>query len=168
MSLGSWTIIALALGGLNLLLILLLLSLGKKKDHVAGGKKFIVAFLSVFCAIFLIVAPLMHVNMIPLNMRVGYYIETKDVDGDGRFSGYKITMEHKVAYYEEIDYNRLDQQSTEKGTWTLTGTHLVLEFEKLGTREYDIDGVFDIALCINKESIYRFLTGIESSHANRW
>ena len=167
MSLGIWTIIALALGGLNLLLILLLLSLGKKKDHVAGAKKGLVVILGMLCTLSLIATPLMHMNIIPLNMRVGYYIETKDLDGDGRFSGYKITMEHKVAYYEEMDLNRLDQENSEKGTWTIKGTHVILEFEKLGVREYEIDGLFDVALCIKKESAYRFIAGIDAKKANR-
>ena len=154
------TIVLLGVGGLFLLLVLLLLAFGGKKDHINGGKKAFVAIFTIIGGVALLISPLVHANIIPLNLRVGYYIEVNDVDNNGKIGGYKITMDTGVSYYEDFDINHLDQKKTEKGEYRLEGTHLFMEFPTIGAREYQIDGFINTKLTVAGKTAYTFVTGI--------
>ena len=92
-------------------------------------------------------------------MWAGYYIEVNDMNHDSKTNGYKVTMEGKVYYYETMETNRLDKQSTEKGSWRYVGNHAIFEFANYGVHEYTVEGL-GRKLCIDGKTAFLYVQGI--------
>lgn len=146
-------------GSLLALLAILLLLLGGKKPSVPKGKKGMVAVLAVLSIACFALTPLVSFNVVPLSMQVGYYLENGDFDGDGHVSGYKVTMERKVAFYLDLTTSRWDQQDTDKGRWKLLGKTAVFELPKYGVKQYEVDGI-GTKLLVEGRLAFTFIKGI--------
>ena len=130
---GKYTLILLAASVGLLILLLLVLLIRKKNGKVSGGKKFLTGLLVFLCSFSFIATSLVHLNIIPLNLHLGLYIEEYDYNGDGKTSGIKITMERRFSYYEnttEYDLiNRTGGKKSSEGAYYLEGNIVFLKFE---------------------------------------
>ena len=107
------TLIFIGVSVFFILLLILILLIGKKAGK---GKKVVAGLLIAFASLSLVVTTLVNYNVIPLALRVGYFIEVNDADNDGKISGYKVTMEGKFSYYEDTQKDLMPtQEYTYKG-----------------------------------------------------
>ena len=144
---------------LLLIILLIVIASGKKNGTVSSGKKGLVVFLTILTSFAVIATPLVYMNIIPLSLHLGYYIEVNDIDGNNKISGYKITMEG-VSYYEEMDINRLDQKKSSEGEYVIASSFVTFYFSNKEDVVYEIT-TFSRHLCVNGDVAYTFIKDIE-------
>ncbi len=162
---GKYTLIFLAVSLGLLVLLLLVLLIRKKNGKVSGGKKFLTGLLVVLTSFSFIATSLIHFNIIPLNLHLGYYIEEYDFNKDGKTSGIKITMEKHFSYREDTtkdDFINRIGKDTYKSDYSLMGNVVVLKFVDVNKNTHnEYFEIKDLDLYQDGELVYRFIHDID-------
>ena len=98
-----------------------------------------------------------HVNVIPLDIKVGFYVEVKDFNNDGVTSAIKIKVGYDYSYYQSANMSNLkDSKRSFKGSWDISLDQLTLSgFINGKTTTFNIDN-FGKDLYLNGELVYVF------------
>ena len=155
---GETTLVLFSLSVIFLILSIIVLLVGKKKNKVSIGKKLLTGLLLAITTFGFAVTALAYYNVVPLSLHLGYYQEVDDFDGDGKTSGYKITMD-RVYYYQNFETDRLDKQSDGKGNWRLKNTFVEFMI-KDNNVTYEVRS-FGKELYINETLAYIYVHDIE-------
>lgn len=142
----------------GLFLLLILLMEISKKGTVGKGKKGLVRFLLVLDIIAFSLTTLVHFNIVPLSLHLGYWLDITS----GHNTGIKLTMEKKFAYYSNMNMdNPKDSHNDFKGEYRIVGNFVTLynsNDTEIGT--YEIKD-FGKSLYQDGQCVYKYFKDID-------
>ena len=155
---GTFTLNFLAVGILLLIVTLIVLLVRKKGSKPSVGKKIIASLLVALTSSTFIVSALTHVNVIQLNLKTGFYLETKDFNNDGEISAIKVKVGFDYSYYKIANtYHLQDSQRTFRGTWEISVNELVLyNFSSGESMIFEVKN-FGKELYLDGDMVYTFV-----------
>lgn len=143
------------------LLLALVLLIGKRNKPTPKGKKVGATILLLLASISFIMTPLVAHNFIPLTLHLGYFLEVKEYDNNGKTGFIKFTMGNEVHYHEQYLNNDVHSgKNTFKDRFVIDGNHVTIYRTKTQVfGEFEI-GDFGKGLYQNGVLIFQYFQDI--------